>query len=111
MGRLSPTDFRLRAIKPTTTFQNVPIGMQELVSTLRLVAWRSQSELCLDSGKRSNGKRHISPSVNTSRLVVTDRDSDNHALTEIRRFRLPRRNSAMGQGLGLAAVSEARASA
>jgi hypothetical protein len=26
-------------------------------------------------------------------------------------FRLPRRNSAMGQGLGLAAVSEARASA
>jgi hypothetical protein len=31
--------------------------------------------------------------------------------TEIRRFRLPRRNSAMGQGLGLAAVSEAGASA
>jgi hypothetical protein len=34
-----------------------------------------------------------------------------HALTEIRRFRLSRRNSEMGQGLGLASISEARASA
>ena len=42
---------------------------------------------------------------------MTQSDIGDHALTEIRRFSLPRRKSAMGQGLGLAAVSEARASA